>query len=70
MAELQEHSQDQFMVFGDSAYKRRSHKTSYYAELDERLEIWNRQMKRVRISIEWNYGTTASLFDFIEKYLN
>ena len=70
MAELQEHYQDQFMVFWDSAYKRRSHTTSYYAELDERLERWNRQMKMIRISIEWNYGTNAGLFDFIEKYLN
>jgi len=58
MAELQEGSEDQFMVFGDSAYKRRSHTTSYYAELEERLARWNRRMKRVRISIEWNYGTT------------
>ena len=53
------------MTFGDSAYKRRSHTTSYYAELEERLAKWNRRMKRVRISIEWNYGTTAAMFKYV-----
>ena len=53
------------MTFGDSAYKRRSHTTSYYAELEERLARWNRRMKRVRISIEWNYGTTAAMFNYV-----
>ena len=64
-AELQHGSEEQYMTFGDSAYKRRSHLTSYYADIDELIRRWNRRMKRVRISIEWNYGTTASLFKYI-----
>ena len=54
-SELQHGSEDQYMTFGDSAYKRRSHLTSYYADIDELIRRWNRRMKRVRISIEWNY---------------
>jgi len=65
MAELQEGNEDQYMTFGDSAYKRRSHITSYYAEVEEGLARWNRRMKRVRISIEWNYGTTAAMFKYV-----
>ena len=65
MAELQRGEEDQYMTFGDSAYKRRSHLTSYYADIDDLYRRWNRRMKRVRISIEWNYGTTASLFKYI-----
>jgi hypothetical protein len=65
MAELQEDFEDQFMTFGDSAYKRRSHTSSYYAEVEERLARWNRRMKRVRISIQWNYGTIAALFKYV-----
>jgi transposase-like protein len=65
MAELQEDSEDQVMTFGDSAYKRRSHTTSYYAELEERLARWNRRMKRVKKSIEWNNGTTAAMFNYV-----
>ena len=64
-SELQHASEDQYMTFGDSAYKRRSHLTSYYADIDELIRRWNRRMKRVRIFIEWNYGTTASLFKYI-----
>ena len=64
-AELQRGCEDQYMTFGVSAYKRRSHLTSYYCDIDELNRRWNRRMKRVRISIEWNYGTTASLFKCI-----
>ena len=65
MAEVQWQSDHQYMIFGDSAYKRRSHITSYYVESDELIARWNRRMKRVRISIEWNYGSTASLFKYV-----
>ena len=29
------------------------------------MKDWNNAMKRVRISIEWDYGFTASLFKYI-----
>jgi hypothetical protein len=32
----------------------------------DRYSRYNRRMKRVRVSIEWNYGCTASMF----RYLN
>ena len=42
----------------DSAYKRCSHITSYFAEYDELFARFNRRMKRVRISIECSNYTT------------
>jgi hypothetical protein len=64
-------------IFGDSAYKVRSHIRSYY-KLDDlkavltndeyaTLKDWNYKMKTVRISIEWNYGVTAKLFRYIQN---
>ena len=31
-------------------------------------KAWNAAMKRVRISIEWNYGYTATLFKYIQNH--
>ena len=57
------------IIFGDSAYKPRSRVRSYY-HADEENPIanfvrWNAAMKKIRISIEWNYGYTATLFRYI-----
>ena len=67
---LQEKAPEQFIIFGDTAYKRRSHITSYVIQNnDQDLQAffvsWNRCMKEVRISIEWNYGCTVSLFKYL-----
>ena len=59
------------IIFGDSAYKKRSFLRSYFAarvdgaELSEHFRHWNGAMKRVRVSIEWNYGYTATLFPYL-----
>jgi len=29
------------------------------------FKIWNYAMKSVRISIEWDYGATASMFEYV-----
>ena len=50
----------EWCIFGDSAYRHHSRTHSYGVDGD-----FNGKMKSVRISIEWNYGTTASLFTFI-----
>ena len=60
----------QYIIFGDSAYKRRSHITSYaIAPQGEALQpilvSWNNTCKKVRISIEWNYGCTGMLFKYV-----
>ena len=57
MAELGE-----YKIFGDSAYRggNHSHCASYGTD-----PVFNSRMKSVRISIEWNYMTTVSLFPFI-----
>lgn len=59
----------QVIIFGDSAYKRDTHMMSYMKNGDpdiiEDFLRWNAAMKGVRISIEWNYGHTASLFPYI-----
>ena len=57
MAELGE-----YKIFGDSAYRggNHSHCASYGTDA-----VFNARMKSVRISIEWNYMTTVSLFAFV-----
>jgi hypothetical protein len=67
-ARLQLQSDVDYIIFGDSAYKRQSHIRSYFSEAENVAggQRWNRHMKRLRISIEWNYGHQGSMF----KYLN
>lgn len=66
-ARLQLASEDDFVIFGDSAYKKQTHVRSYFAAEEDVLDYveWNKQMKRLRISIEWNYGRQASLFKYL-----
>jgi hypothetical protein len=59
-------------IFGGSAYPELSHLYSY---LKNRLDLtvdyqrkYNSAMKKVRISIEWNYGLTATLFKYSQDY--
>ena len=66
-ARLQLESDDDFIMFGDSAYKRQSHIRSYFSAAENIVdyEMCNRRTKRTRISIEWNYGHQASLFNYL-----
>ena len=68
-ASLQAGNPEQFIMMGDSAYKRNSHLTSYKQKGDNVSDYvkWNKSMKHVRISVEWNYGTTASLFSYVRR---
>jgi len=52
---------EQFSIFGDSAYPTLSHLESY----GQHTRAWISAMKKVRISIEWNYATTGSLFKYL-----
>lgn len=66
VAALQLGQQTQFIIFGDSAYKRFSHTRSYYAKGATAAEQkYNRRMKTCRVSIEWNYGGTAAQFPYL-----
>ena len=47
-------------LFGDLAYRNHSIVHSYDMDAD-----FNGKMKSVRISIEWNNGTIASLFSLV-----
>jgi hypothetical protein len=70
MGEVQAGNPVQYVIFGDSAYKTNlTHCRSYFkiAELIPDYKKWNTAMKRVRISIEWNYGYTASLFTLLQN---
>lgn len=72
MADIQvdEPLESQYIIMGDSAYNKQSHITSYHKAVDlipEYRRQCNLAMKRVRISIEWNYGYTASLFTYVGK---
>ena len=54
-------------IFEDSTYKVKSNLKSYFMHKDNTasMKAWNNSMKKVRISVEWNYGFTASLFKYI-----
>jgi hypothetical protein len=56
----------QMVMFGDSAYLKLSHTRSYIKDGNEADKRWNRHARRVRVSIEWNYGATASLFPYLQ----
>ena len=66
-AALQHSGDIQYIIFGDSAYKKKSHITSYkkFQDMNRSQVHWNKSMKHVRISIEWNYGVTGSLFRYV-----
>jgi hypothetical protein len=61
LAALQEGEEEQIGIFGDSAYSRLSHLDSYL----DHTRSYCSAMKKLRISIEWNYATTGSLFKFL-----
>jgi hypothetical protein len=67
LRELQADRPNQIKIFGDSAYPAMSHLRSYisHPNLTEEEKLWNHKFKSVRISIEWNYMITASLFKYI-----
>jgi hypothetical protein len=73
VGEEQDGSEEQFIIFGDSAYSRMSHLLSYYTpymgteSLWDYFIKWNKGMKHVRISIEWNYMVTTSLFPYLHN---
>lgn len=71
-ARLQLAAEIDYVIFGDSAYKRQSHLRSYYSEREfeeaDGLPRWNRHMKRLRISIEWNYGHQGSMFRYLTTH--
>jgi hypothetical protein len=68
-ARVQAGDEHQFQIFGDSAYKLKSHTRSYFKaqEMVHDWMLWNQAMKSVRISIEWNYGYRAALFKYIQR---
>ena len=63
--DLQLGRRNQATIFGDSAYVQLSHTRSYFKRGSEEEARWNRRMKRIRVSIEWNYGSTAALFPYV-----
>ena len=54
-----------YYIFGDSAYKVDTHIRSYVNVTTQEERRWNGAMKHVRISIEWNYMVTATLFPYV-----
>ena len=63
LAHVQFGEELQYTIFGDSAYPELSHLGSYQG----RSRAYCSAMKKVRISIEWNYATTGSLFKYIHR---
>ena len=56
-------------MFGDCAYPKESHIKTYSERRQPNNDHvrWNKAMKHVRISIEWNYEHTATLFKYVRK---
>jgi hypothetical protein len=69
--EEQVDDENQYIIMGDSAYipVAEAHLTSYLDHESNKADYvnWNRCMKHVRISIEWNYGTTGTLFKYTRR---
>jgi hypothetical protein len=63
-------NENHYYIFGDSAYSLHSHLRSYMKNVSPTSPQgkWNSAMKKTRISIEWNYMRTLSLFAYIAKY--
>ena len=55
-----------YSIFGDSIYPIDTNISSYLHTDSDMAELYNSIMKKIRISIEWNYGLTYNLF----RYLN
>ena len=51
-----------FSIFGDSIYPINTNISSYLHTDCLMAKIYNTIMKKIRISIEWNYGLTYNLF--------
>lgn len=73
MHEIEQLRISRLTIMGDSAYFRKLYLSTYYrgerAQL-EHFKQWNKAMKSVRISIEWNYGYTATLFSYVTNKKN
>lgn len=77
MRELQEDDdeEDQCSLFGDSAYKKMSHLGTYLNDTHivagqigpEYRKAFNGCAKKVRISIDLDYGNTATLFPYLNN---
>lgn len=65
LKDFQLHLLLQYIIFGDSAYVKLCHTRSYFKHGGQHEIKWNKRMKRVRVSIEWNYGSTAALFPYV-----
>ena len=68
LADIQENIRldDQIRIFGNSAYPMMSHLFTYFDDTNyPNLKEYNYGLKSVRISIEWNYATTAKLFPYV-----
>ena len=62
----------QYIIFGGSAYHKQTHISSYLKAIENipGFADWNKKLKKVRISIEWYYGTTAGLLSIFSIMTN
>ena len=73
--QIEEGDDNQCIIFGDSAYKKLSHIGTYLNDKHvvagqlgpEYRKTFNGCAKKVRISIEWDYGLTATLFPYLSN---
>ena len=60
----------QLIIFGGSAYPIKTHIRSYVhadEDIPNKVKL-NSALKRVRVSIEWDYGGTANSFKYLANY--
>eukprot|EP00732_Lithocolla_globosa_P006591 Lithocolla_globosa_v1_NODE_7752_length_904_cov_11.598351.p1 type:complete len:150 gc:universal NODE_7752_length_904_cov_11.598351:624-175(-) len=74
LAQLQAGRPKQYVIYGDAIFLLLSHirrrHVSLVGPLPQRLADENDFMAKVRIAIEWDYGTTANLYPFLHYKRN
>jgi predicted nucleotidyltransferase len=72
LRDIQLGNEIQFVLYGDSIYPIMSHiRKRHQNRMNTRRQVLeNDVMKKVRISIEWNYGQTTNIFGYLDYRKN
>ncbi|CAN0156310.1 unnamed protein product, partial [Pylaiella littoralis] len=72
LANLQAGNPAQYKVFGDAAYPIISHVDRGFrgANLTYAQRTYNRQLSKIRVSVEWQFGKVVQMFPFVDSSNN
>ncbi|CAN0321355.1 unnamed protein product, partial [Pylaiella littoralis] len=68
LTNLQAENPVQYKLFGDAAYPIISHVDRGFrgANLTDAQRTYNRQLSKVRVSVEWQFGKVVQMFPFVD----